>query len=47
MNEGKKKIVVKRPYSVPKLVEYGSVSKLTEKKSAGGSDVGASDHHNV
>jgi hypothetical protein len=49
MEEGnkKKKIVVKRPYSAPKLVEYGSVSKLTEKKSAGPSDIGSTTMHNV
>ena len=34
MSEPKKdKINEKRPYTAPKLVEYGSVSKLTEAKS--------------
>jgi hypothetical protein len=48
MNEGnKKKIVAKRPYSAPKLVEYGSVSKLTEAKSNGSSDIGSTTKHNV
>jgi hypothetical protein len=33
-----KKIVVKRPYVTPKLVDYGSVTKLTEAKSPGATD---------
>jgi hypothetical protein len=45
--ENKKKVVVKRAYSTPKLVEYGSVSKLTEAKSAGPSDIGSTTLHNV
>jgi hypothetical protein len=48
MNQGNQQIVVaKRPYSTPKLVEYGSVSKLTEAKSVGPSDIGSSTMHNV
>lgn len=42
-----KKIVVKRPYTAPKLVEYGSVSKLTEAKSAGMTDAVVGIHHNA
>jgi hypothetical protein len=39
MSEAKKqKIVAKLPYTTPKLVEYGSVTKLTEAKSLGSSD---------
>jgi hypothetical protein len=41
------KIVVKRPYTAPKLVEYGSVSKLTEAKSANMTDAVVGSHHNV
>jgi hypothetical protein len=48
MNEGtSKNVVVKCPYTTPKLVEYGSVSKLTEAKSGGPSDVGSAVLHNV
>jgi hypothetical protein len=39
MSETKKqKIVAKLPYTAPKLVEYGSVTKLTEAKSPGATD---------
>jgi hypothetical protein len=44
----KKEIIVKQPYVAPKLVEYGSVTKLTEAKSAGSTDgVVGPPHHNV
>ena len=43
----KKEIVVKLPYVAPKLVEYGSVAKLTEAKSAGSTDGVVGVHHNV
>jgi hypothetical protein len=36
----------KRPYAAPKLVEYGSVSKLTEAKTNGPSDGTSSIMHN-
>jgi hypothetical protein len=45
--ENKKRIVVKRPYSTPKLVDYGSVSKITETKSAGPSDAADVHKHDV
>ena len=48
MNEPtEKKDAVKRPYTTPKLVEYGSVTKLTEAKSNGGTDGVPGAHHNV
>jgi hypothetical protein len=43
----KKEKIVKLPYTTPKLVEYGSVTKLTEAKSAGGTDGAPGVHHNV
>ncbi len=43
----KKENVEKLPYTAPKLVEYGSVTKLTEAKSAGGTDGAGGVHHNV
>jgi hypothetical protein len=43
----KKEIIVKLPYVAPKLVEYGSVTKLTEAKSAGMTDNLVGVHHNV
>jgi hypothetical protein len=42
----KEKIVVKRPYTTPKLLEYGSVSKLTEAKSPGATDGSSLTSHN-
>jgi hypothetical protein len=48
MREAKEReVVVKLPYTTPKLVEYGSVTKLTEAKSAGGTDGTVGVHHNV
>lgn len=43
----KKENMEKLPYTAPKLVEYGSVTKLTEAKSAGGTDGAVGVHHNV
>lgn len=43
----KDKINEKRPYEAPKLVEYGSVSKLTEAKSNGATDTSITTQHNV
>jgi hypothetical protein len=48
MSEAKEReVIVKLPYTTPKLVEYGSVTKLTEAKSAGGTDGVPGAHHNV
>ena len=47
MNQEDKKIAAKQPYSTPKLVEYGSVSKLTEAKSMGPSDGASVTMHDV
>jgi hypothetical protein len=39
MSEADKKgKIAKLPYTAPKLVEYGSVTKLTEAKSLGSTD---------
>jgi hypothetical protein len=43
----KKKVIEKRPYTTPKLVEYGTVSELTEAKSPGASDGTPGSHHDV
>jgi hypothetical protein len=40
-----KKIVVKSPYTTPKLVDYGSVTELTEAKSPGATDGTSTNHH--
>jgi|HubBroStandDraft_1064217.scaffolds.fasta_scaffold08270_2 hypothetical protein len=48
MNEKiQKESLEKRPYTTPKLEQYGSVSKLTEAKSSGPSDIGSTTQHNV
>jgi hypothetical protein len=41
----KKEKIAKLPYTAPKLVEYGSVTKLTEAKSPGSSDGTSSIKH--
>jgi hypothetical protein len=39
MNDAEKnQVIAKKPYTTPKLVEYGTVSELTEAKSIAGSD---------
>ena len=48
MSETKEKEAgVKLQYKTPKLVEYGTVSKLTEAKSPGSSDGNSMISHNV
>lgn len=39
-------VAMKLPYNAPRLTDYGSVSELTEAKSANMTDNNASDMHN-
>jgi hypothetical protein len=41
----KKEKIAKLPYTAPKLVEFGSVTKLTEAKSLGSTDGTSATHH--